>query len=283
MPVKTQKDKAAHFLRLHDRQHTLVLPNAWDVASARVFEEAGFPAVASTSAGVAWALGYPDGERVSRAEMVEVVRRIAGAVAVPVTADMEAGYGPEPRDVAETARAVIAAGAVGMNLEDSIPDAEAVLFEVAAQEERIRAARQASASVGVPLVINARVDVYLFGVGEEAGRLDHSIRRANAYRQAGADCVFVPGVRDAATIGILAREVQGPLNVLAGPGTPSVTELQRLGVARLSIGSGGMRAALSLTRRVAEELRGPGTYTCLTQEVLTHAEVNRLLAPRHGA
>src|SRR3989442_8500547 len=152
----SQPDKAARFRRLHGGKPILILPNVWDVASARIVEQAGFPAIATTSAGGAFALGYPDGERISRAEMAEAVRRIARRVRVPVTADMESGYGRTPESAAETARAVIAAGAVGMNLEDAPGDEEGVLLDVELQADRIRAACEAGAAAGVPLVINAR-------------------------------------------------------------------------------------------------------------------------------
>jgi 2-methylisocitrate lyase-like PEP mutase family enzyme len=273
-----QSDRAATLRHLHAGPSILVLPNAWDVASARVFETAGFPAVATTSAGVAFALGYPDGQRISRDEMVEAVRRIAARLAVPVTADMEAGYGPTPEAAAATARAVVAAGAVGMNLEDSPgPGGDTTLLDQSLQMERIGAAREAAAAAGVPIVINARTDVFLAGIGEPGSRLAHTVRRMVAYREAGADCVFVPGVYDAETIAVLAREAGGPLNVLAGKGCPPVAELQRLGVRRLSIGSAAMRAGMGLARRIAEELRGPGTYERLLEGSIPHAELNRLL------
>jgi 2-methylisocitrate lyase-like PEP mutase family enzyme len=274
----TQQEKAEGFRALHTSGRILVLPNVWDAASARVIEEAGFPALATTSAGVAAVLGYPDGERIGREEMAAAVARIARAVAVPVTADMEAGYGPDPAAAAATVRAVIEAGAIGLNLEDGTGDPTNPLFEVSAQVERIQAAREAARAAGVSVVLNARTDVFLAGVGEEAGRLDHALRRANAYRAAGADCLFVPLVRDAGLIAALVRGLNGPLNVLAGPGVPPLSELQRLGVARVSMGSGPMRAALTVARRVAQELLGPGTYETFTRDVLTHAEVNRLMA-----
>jgi 2-methylisocitrate lyase-like PEP mutase family enzyme len=278
MDRTTQARKADALRRLHDRSRILVLPNAWDVGSACVFAAAGFPAVATSSAGVAWALGHPDGQHISRAEMADAVRRIARRVAVPVTADMEGGYGDDGASAAETVRAVIAAGAVGLNLEDGTHRPDRPLLELAAQVERVRAARQAADAEGVPVVLNARTDVYLAEVGPESGRFDEAVRRANAYREAGADCLFVPGVRDPATIGALVRAINGPVNILAGPGTPPVAELERLGVARVSVGGGPARAALTLARRVAEELRGPGTYTLFTRDTLSYAEVNRLLA-----
>ena len=250
----------------------------WDVASARVVEAAGFPALATTSAGIAFALGYPDGERISRAEMAEAVRRIAARVRVPVTADMEAGYGRTPESAAETVRAAIAAGAVGMNLEDAPADGNGSLFDDQLQIERVRAAREAAGAAGVPFVINARTDVFLNRIGAPETRIGHAARRLNAYREAGADCLFAPGVTDRETIATLVRAIAGPLNVLAGPGGPPVPELEALGVRRLSLGSGAMRATLGLLRRIAAELRGPGTFAALAGEgVPTHADVNRLL------
>jgi 2-methylisocitrate lyase-like PEP mutase family enzyme len=275
-----QAEKAAAFRALHDRARTLVLPNAWDAVSARVFEAAGFPAVATTSAGVAWALGYPDGEGVPLAEVVAAVRRIAAAVSVPVTADMVTGFGATPEEAAETARMVLDAGAVGLNMEDSDHHAPVrALVEPAAHAAKVRAVRTAADAAGVPLVINARTDVYLAGVGEPAERFDDAVRRATAYWQAGASSLFVPGVRDAETIGRLARALPGPLNVLAGPGTPPVAELQALGVARVSVGSGPAGAVLTLLRRIAEDLAGRGSFAGFTSpETLPYTEWNRLMA-----
>jgi 2-methylisocitrate lyase-like PEP mutase family enzyme len=280
MADSLQVQKANAFLKMHDRSRILVLPNAWDVASARIFEEAGFPAIASTSAGVAAVLGYPDGEQLKREEMAEAVRRIVRGVNVPVTADMEAGYGSGPDAVRETVRAVIGIGAVGMNLEDSTSDKDNPLFELDRQIERVRAARDEAKKLGVPIVVNARIDVYLLSVGKESERFSHAVRRANAYREAGADCLFVPGVRDSAMIALLVKAINGPVNVLAGPGTPPVAELERLGVARVSVGSGAMRGALTFTRSIAEELREKGTYELFTRDTISHAEVNKLMAAR---
>ena len=272
-----QRERAEILRRLHQGPHILVLPNVWDVVTARIVEASGFAALATTSAGVAFALGYPDGERISREEMAAAVRRIAARVRVPVTADMEAGYGRTPQAAAETAREVIAAGAVGMNLEDAPADGDG-LFDVGLQAERLRAVRESAESAGVPLVINARTDVFLASVGAPETRLSHAVRRLNAYRAAGADCLFAPGVTDRGTIATLVREVGGPLNILAGPGGPPVPELEALGVRRLSLGSGVIRATLGLVRRIADELRGPGTFSALVgDQVPPHAEVNRLL------
>lgn len=274
MVTENQRAKAQRFLELHTGGRLLVLPNAWDAGSARIFEQAGFHALGTTSAGVALSLGYPDGERVTRADMLEVVRRIASAVAIPVTADLEAGYGPTVNDAVETAKGAIAAGAVGMNFEDSTSDDR--LVDVAVNVERIRAVKKVAEAEGIAFVLNARTDVFLLQIGESAGRFDETVRRANAYRAAGADCLFVPGVTDAETIGRLVRAIKGPMNVLAGRGTPPTGELERLGVARVSIGGGPMRAALTLTLRIAQELAERGTYTSFTENALPLRDFNRL-------
>jgi len=267
MDVESQKANA--FRAMH-RGEILVLPNAWDVASARVIQQAGFGAIATTSAGIAFTQGYPDGQRISREEMLAVVGRIAAAVEVPVTADVEAGYGDRPEDAARTARDVLASGAIGMNLEDATGDPRKPLLDLGLQVERVKAVRE------LPVVLNARTDVYLLDVGAAEKRYDEALRRLAAFRDAGADCVFVPGLRDAAIIGRLVKDLQCPVNILAGPGSPTVPELQKLGVARVSLGSSAMRATLGLLRRVAEELKGAGTYTSL-EVGIPFADVNRMM------
>ena len=271
-----QNSKANAFRAMHRGEKILVLPNAWDVASARVFEEAGFGAIATTSAGVAFSLGYPDGQRISREEMLARVARIAKAVKVPVTADVESGYGSRPEDAARTAREVIEAGAVGMNLEDAPGDGDRPLVELSLQVEKIHAVREAALKTGVLLVLNARTDVYLAEVGAPENRYDEAVRRLLAFRDAGADCVFVPGLRDAETIGRMVRDVKCPVNILVGPGFPAIPELEKLGVARVSVGSAAMRATLGLVKRIAEELKSSGTYTTL-EGGIAYADVNRML------
>lgn len=266
------KNKAALLAKLHQAPPLLVLPNAWDAASARVFEEAGFPAIATTSAGIAAAKGYPDKQRISRDEMAESVARIVKAVKVPVTADMEAGYG----DVAGTVAAVIDAGAVGMNLEDATHHPGKGMVPVDEQAERIREARRAAESKGVALVINARTDVFLLAPEPGVEQVFEAIARLKAYREAGADCLFAPGVTDRLRIEALVKAVRGPLNVLAGAGTPPVGELETLGVARLSVGSTAMRAVMGHLRKIAAELRKPGTYGALLADAIPYPEMNRL-------
>jgi 2-methylisocitrate lyase-like PEP mutase family enzyme len=271
-----QKSRANAFRAMHRGEKILRLPNAWDVASARVFEDAGFGALATTSAGVAFSLGYPDGQKITRQEMLGRVGRIAKAVKVPVTADVEAGYGNRPEDAGRTASEVIEVGAVGMNLEDVTDDGTQPLAELSLQAEKIRAVKEAALKTGVLLVLNARTDVYLKQVGAPESRYDATIRRVVAYRDAGADCVFVPGLYDAETIGRLVRDVKCPVNILGGPGSPSVPELEKLGVARVSVGSSPMRATLGLVKRIGEELRLSGTYTTL-EGGIAYGDVNKML------
>ncbi|HEU5261327.1 MAG TPA: isocitrate lyase/phosphoenolpyruvate mutase family protein [Gemmatimonadales bacterium] len=276
MTPRTQAEKAQVFRALHAGPTILVLPNAWDVASARLIEDAGFAGIATSSAGVAWALGYPDGERITRAEMLDVVRRIAAAVRLPVTADMEAGYGTTPEAAAETARGVIAAGAIGLNLEDGTN--EGSLVDVVLHVERIRAVREAGAAAGISVVVNARTDAFEMKQWSPAERFTAAVRRANRYRAAGADCLFVPHVSDADTIGRLAREIEGPLNVIAGPPAPPIHDLQRLGVRRASLGPRVVQATLGLIRRIAVELRDRGTYDAMADLLIPFAEIQRLIA-----
>lgn len=278
--VETQQAKANAFRALHRGGNILLLPNAWDVASALILEECGFPAVATTSAGIAFSLGYPDGQQISPDEMLARIERIARAVKVPVTADIEAGYGDTPREAARIARRVIDAGAVGLNLEDAIhgvTDGGNPLCDVSLQVEKIHAIREAAMKAAVLLVVNARTDVYLLQVGPADSRYDAAVRRLIAFRDAGADCVFLPGLRDAATIGRLVKDVSCPVNILAGPGSPSVSQLQAMGVARVSLGSGPMRATLGLLRRLSEELRTSGGYSAL-EAAPSHEELNRVMS-----
>jgi len=278
MDMTAQGRKAEELRKLHGGPRVLVLPNAWDVASARVLEELGYPAIATTSAGVAFSLGYPDGQRVSRDEMLEVVARIARAVRVPVTADMEAGYGTTLADMTGTAKAIVAAGAVGLNLEDVTGETESSQVNTELQAEKIRTIREASRSLGVSLVINARTDVYLMPIGPEAMRFERTVERLQAYRAAGADCVFAPGVSERGLIEKLVKAIDAPLNILVTPGCPPIPELEQIGVARASIGSGVMRSTLGLVRRIGKELLEKGTYSTVFEGAIPFAEVNALLA-----
>lgn len=282
MDLAAQKNKAETFRKMHQGPDVLVLPNAWDGASARILEDAGACAIATTSSGVAASLGYPDGQRITREDMTAAVARIVRAVSIPVTADMESGYGPTEDAAASTVQAVIDAGAVGLNLEDASHDPVNPVLDAGLNAGRVRAARQIADSLGVPIVINARTDVYLKNVSDPSARLSEAIRRGNLYLEAGADCVFVPGVIDASTISSLCREISGPVNVLAVKGTPSVQELGRLGVRRVTVGSGLMRAAMTLVRKAATELLESGTYSSFSEDTISGADMQKLLSARRA-
>ena len=258
------REKARSFRALHTNG-PLVLPNAWDPGSAVAIEAAGAKAIATTSAGVSWALGVPDGGGLTRGEAMDALRRIVAAVTVPVTADVEDGYGA----VAETVTEVLAIGAVGVNLEDS---RGGVLVDPAEQEDLLAAAREAG---GADLVLNARTDTFLTGSGTPAERLADTVVRAERYAAAGADVLFVPGLVDPVAI----KELVGgplPLSVMAFPGAPSVRELAELGVVRISVGSGIAQAAYGLAAAAARELLGAGTYGAL-EDALGYGELNDLL------
>ncbi|MEU5939174.1 isocitrate lyase/phosphoenolpyruvate mutase family protein [Micromonospora sp. NPDC047548] len=270
------QQRAARLRALHQPGSPLVLPNAWDVASARLVEECGAAVVATTSAGIAWTLGVADGGALDRQRALAPVARIAAAVTVPVTADVEDGYAPDPDGVARTVTEVLATGAVGINIEDAAPDDPTALRPTAEQCARIAAARRAADAAGVALFVNARIDTYLRAVGDPAQRLAETLRRAEAFLAAGADGVFVPGVTDVASIAALVSGVDGPVNVLAGPGAPTVTTLAELGVARVSLGSSLAEAAYGLVRRAATEALGGGTYAALAPAA-SYGELNALL------
>lgn len=267
------RDQALAFRSRHVPGRPLVLPNAWDATSARIVEDAGAAAVATTSAGLAWALGAADGDRLDRDRALGAVARIAEVVRVPVTADIESGYARDSVGVGDTIRAVIAAGAVGVNIEDALyGSGEGPLRPVAEQAERLAAAREAADAAGVSLFVNARIDTFLRG----AGGVDLTLERAAAFLAAGADGIFVPGVVDPVTVKALAEGIDAPLNVMAGPGAPPVAELAALGVARVSIGSGISQAVHAVVRRAARELLSAGTYESLA-EGLDYGELNALL------
>ena len=269
-------ERAEALHALHGKgAEVLVLANAWDVASARIVANAGAKAIATTSAGVAWSLGAADGDELDRDLAIGLIRRVVAAVGLPVTADIESGFGATPAEVAETVRLVLAAGAVGVNIEDSVQAGEQPLRPAAEMAERIAAARAAADDAGVPLYINARVDTYLRSVGEGDARLTETLERASAYLAAGASGIFVPGVVDPPIVRALVEGIAAPLNVLAGPGAPSVRELGDLGVARVSVGSSIASAAYALVQRAAEELFATGGYGPLAGG-LGHAQLNKL-------
>ena len=270
-----QRAKAEALRDLHIPGDPLLLLNAWDAASAVVIARGGARAIATSSAAAANALGYADGQHLTREQMLGAVAAIGGAVDLPVTADMEAGYGDEPEAAAATARGVAEVGAVGLNLED-LQDGGDDLLTIERFTAKIAAVRAVGDETGVPLVLNARTDVFLGQIGEPDSRLEHAVERGNAYLDAGADCIFVPGVIDTAVITGLVQGIHGPVSILAVPGSPPLSDLKALGVARISTGSGPYRAALALARRMAQEAYGQGSLEEMIAAQVAFAEAQAL-------
>jgi 2-methylisocitrate lyase-like PEP mutase family enzyme len=276
MVSSIQKEKAELFVKYHHDKEILVLLNSWDIGSSKLIEACGYKAIATTSMGIAASLGYPDCQVIQLSEMIQVITGIVNAVQVPVTVDIEAGYGNNLDGIIESAKKIIATGIVGINIEDSI-DLSPVLVDEMEFCERISAIRTLSDSLGFHLVINARTDSFYTSSGSTREKLSESIRRGNKYREAGADCIFVQPVWEKETISTLVKEINAPINILSNPAIgavlpPSVRELQDLGVARLSLGSGLMKATLALIKKVADELSEKGTYTVLSDTMTPRPE-----------
>jgi 2-methylisocitrate lyase-like PEP mutase family enzyme len=327
----TLAQKASRLLDLHHASQPLILINAWDAASAAMVEHCGLPAIATSSAAMANALGFPDGQYLPWAQMLEAVARVCRAVKVPVTADIESGFASNVTALETSITQIIQAGAVGVNLEDvmsanpahQIADSKNVdfknadpvrhgspLFPLPMQIARIQAARRAGETQGIHLVINARTDAYWQAGVSPAEALRNTLERGQAYLQSGADCIFIPGLRnpdhiktviDHLSAGYVrpdlsvpalqpnslqtnalqtddVRDVHrvAPVNILAGPGVPSIPELAKLGVKRVSYGSGPHRAAMGLLRRIASEAKTSGTFQALTEGAVPYEEINGL-------
>jgi 2-methylisocitrate lyase-like PEP mutase family enzyme len=247
--------------------------------SARQFEAAGFGAIATTSGGLAWALGFADGEKAPWHELVAETERIVRTVRVPVTADIESGYGETPDQVAKSVTEVIGVGVVGFNLEDGTSRPDMPVRPIEDAVARIKAARDAAAAAGVPAVINARIDLYLKNAGDPAWRFDATVKRAKAYVAAGADCIYPFGLSDMETVGRLAKAIPAPINIVARAGTPPVGELEKLGVARVTIASGATLAVMSLIKTIGETLRATGTFDVL-EHSMNRPEAQKLFEPR---
>jgi len=257
----------------------LVLVNAWDAASARLFEQAGSPAIATTSAGMAWSLGYSDGEQVSARDLLEACARICRVVTAPVSVDIERGYGRTPAEVSATVRALLELGVVGINIEDGLTPGAKELAPPSALTEKISAIRAVAEEAGVRLFINARTDAYFAPTNDPGARYEDTVRRARMYVAAGADGIFVPGLESPEEMARLAQAIERPLNIYAGyGGLPPVAELRRAGVRRVSLGCGPFQAALALARRIATETLNEGTYTAMTTNMLSVGEANSLFS-----
>jgi 2-methylisocitrate lyase-like PEP mutase family enzyme len=276
-----QASKAEAFRALHRGPRLLLMANAWDAITARLFEAEGFAAVATTSGGVSWSLGYPDGEAAPWDEVVGQTARIARAVAVPVTADIEAGFGETPEAVGRSIGDIIRSGAVGVNLEDGLRSGTPPIRSVEDATARIRAAREAARAAGVPIVINARTDVYLKNIGDEQSRFDEAVARGRAYLAAGADCFYPITLRDTSTIGRLVQALNAPININVRAGYPSVAELETLGVARVTTATQITLMALAATLQVARDIKTTGGFDAINPAI-GHPEMQQLLAPKRS-
>lgn len=278
--MNTRIKRGEQFRQLHEASEAFLMPNAWDAGSACILAASGFQCLATTSAGIAFSLGQPDYEgRVSRSQMMERIHQIAAAVTLPVSADLEAGFGAAPEVVAETIRLALQAGVVGGNIEDLSGDPHTPLFELELAADRIRAARESADGSGIPFTLTARTDCYLAGVPSP---FSEAVRRLNLFREMGADCLFVPGIKDAETIAALVREVDGPITVVMGltGSTFTVSQLSSLGVKRISIGGSLACSALGLVRRAAQEMLQHGSFDFAEQQI-PDAELCSFFASLH--
>ena len=275
---ESQLRKAEEFFKLHGGSGCFLMPNAWDAGSAKMLVASGFRTLGTTSAGVAFSLGRPDnvfcstGARVDKETMLTEIKSIAQSVSVPVNADLEGGFGDSPSDVADTIRSAIESGAVGGNIEDYTGVEETPLYELSLAVERIKAAREAIDASGIPFVLVARTDRLIIN---QPNGFSEAVQRANLYREAGADCLFAPGASDLATVSELVREIDGPLNVVMGlsGNAVSVSQLEKVGVRRISIGGSLARAVYFQIQRAAEEMFQNGTFS-YAQNQIPQSELN---------
>lgn len=262
-----QIQRGLRFQQLHTTNAIFLMPNAWDAGSALMLASLGFPAIATTSAGVSFSLGFPDQEAaVSKETMLDRVESVAAATQLPVSADLQSGYGTKPDDVGNTIKSAILAGVVGANIEDYCGDPAQPLFALEHAMMRVRAARRAADASDVPFVLTARTDAYLAGVSKPFAE---AVERCNAYREAGADCLFVPGASEPKTIEALVREINGPITVVMGLTGSSLTvaQLGSLGVRRVTIGGSLARATYGLIRKAAAEMSEFGTFSYAAQQI----------------
>ncbi|HLH78319.1 MAG TPA: isocitrate lyase/phosphoenolpyruvate mutase family protein [Candidatus Binataceae bacterium] len=272
--LTSQAQRAEHFHSLHHGDRPLVILNAWDAGSARIFERAGATAIATTSSGVAWTRAYPDGQKLPLDQLAAAVREMAAAVEIPLSVDLEAGFAARPEQVARNAEAMVEAGAVGINLEDGAEAPELLA-------EKIRAVREMATSRAVPVFINARTDVFLHAIGDPATRPEAALRRFELYQSAGADGVFAIGLTQVPTIARLARSCALPLNVMIQHNSPPLAELTEAGVRRITIGGNAAAAALSLVDRIARTILEAGNFALLFEnQPLIYPALNQMFARR---
>ena len=273
--MSSQAEKGRAFRALHQRESAFIIPNPWDAGTARLLAQLGFEALASTSAGFAFSVGQRD-NTIGRERMIAHVRDLAAATALPVSADLENGFGDAPDIVAETIAMAAKAGVAGGSIEDATGRADSPLYELALAVDRIRAAAEAARALPFPFTLTARAENYLVGKPD----LGDTIARLQAYQEAGADVLFAPGLTREADIATLVRSVDRPVNVLVGGEGSRLTVpgLSALGVKRISVGSALTRAALGAFLRAAEEMRRDGTFT-FVDDAVSYREITAMFPP----
>ncbi len=265
------KDNAIKFMAMHKENKMFVLPNCWNAGSAMIFERAGFDALATTSAGVAYALGYPDGEDISFVDLLDVVKQINKRINVPLSCDFERGYSDDIIEIKNNAKMLVEAGVVGFNIEDGKSDG--TLDDLEFQLKKIKALVELKKELDVDFVINARTCVYWLNIGNQEEKLSEVIKRCKSFIEAGADCVFVPGAMDKTIVENLVKSINGPINIVLNPKFYDIKELETIGVKRLSLGSSAVRYACQKTIEIADELKN-GNVDCLISCAFSYATAN---------
>jgi 2-methylisocitrate lyase-like PEP mutase family enzyme len=277
MHIQAQTEKFNRFKAQHTGQSTLVLPNTWDAISAKIFAASGFESIGTTSAGMAASLGYVDGENIPFAKVLEVLEDIIHAVDVPVSADIEAGYGTTVEEVVENTQQIIETGIVGINLEEGTGNPDEPIHDISLQAEKIFAIKQLSRTMDVPLFLNARTDLYWLNIGSPIERLQAALHRAKVYQEAGADCIFIPGVESIEIIETLRAEIPCPINLLVGQTTPPLSKLSEIGIERVSCGSAPFRATITLLKEMSQEILDQGEFKRMTDGTLSYHELSKLI------
>ena len=276
MDIEKQIKLAEDFKKMHSKEDVFILPNAWDVASAVIFEKTGFKAVGTTSAGVSHSLGYPDGQNISLKDSLYLVEKLVNRITIPLTVDFEGGYGSTSKEIANNVRTLIQTGAIGINFEDSTSDSTTSLTPVTVQTEKLKAINSIKQDLGIDFFINARTDVYWLSIGDDEKRFQLTIDRANAYIEAGADGIFIPGNLTKDILKDLVNSIDAPLNVLPSKTNYTINDLKNIGVARMSLGSGPVRSSLALIREISTELYTNKTLNVMFNTSIPYEEANKL-------
>lgn len=276
MTPEQQQARATAFRQAHQGEQILVLPNAWDTGSAVMFDKTGFKWVGTTSAGVAYALGYPDGEAMPFSMLQDFVTRTANRISTPLSVDFEEGFATTPEDIAERARDIISCGAVGLNLEDRYFSDTQTLQDIDAHCDIIKAVADLRKTSAIPFVLNARINTHWYPMHDQTALLETAIERSNRCLAAGADCAFVPSVATLSDIKTLVQEIDGPVNILSSAKCPPIAQLQDIGVARISVGSSAARAMLGHLQEMIQELQSSGTFSSLYDISVPYGEANAI-------